>query len=126
MNEPYHLTGTYGQIFSPDNFVFGQNRDGNNQAQWNYTEGAKLIDSILYVIHKEAKNCDFLQGNLCFFRGDEIHVYCLVLLATNFPSLTHKGKVSGGILVMWAMKHLTLTTNQDQLTFLFTFLASVY
>ena len=32
--------GPYGQIFRPDNFVFGQTGAGNNWAKGHYTEGA--------------------------------------------------------------------------------------
>ena len=31
--------GPYGQIFRPDNFVFGQSGAGNNWAKGHYTEG---------------------------------------------------------------------------------------
>ncbi|RRT72882.1 hypothetical protein BHE74_00018128 [Ensete ventricosum] len=55
-------TGTYGQLFRPDNFVFGQNGAGNNWAKGHYTEGAELIDAVLDVVRKEAENCDCLQG----------------------------------------------------------------
>lgn len=57
-------TGPYGQIFRPDNFVFGQSGAGNNWAKGHYTEGAELIDSVLDVVRKEAENCDCLQGIL--------------------------------------------------------------
>lgn len=56
-------SGPYGQIFRPDNFVFGQSGAGNNWAKGHYTEGAELIDSVLDVVRKEAENCDCLQGN---------------------------------------------------------------
>ncbi|RZR98408.1 hypothetical protein BHM03_00027759 [Ensete ventricosum] len=46
-------TGPYGQIFRPDNFVFGQSGAGNNWAKGHYTEGAELIDSVLDVIREE-------------------------------------------------------------------------
>ena len=36
--------GPYGQIFRPDNFVFGQTGAGNNWAKGHYTEGAELIE----------------------------------------------------------------------------------
>ncbi|KAG6523903.1 hypothetical protein ZIOFF_013790 [Zingiber officinale] len=36
-------TGSYGQIFRPDNFVFGQSGAGNNWAKGHCTEGAELI-----------------------------------------------------------------------------------
>jgi tubulin beta len=55
-------TGPYGQIFRPDNFVFGQSGAGNNWAKGHYTEGAELIDSVLDVVRKEAENSDCLQG----------------------------------------------------------------
>ncbi|KAJ6868425.1 hypothetical protein NC651_033481 [Populus alba x Populus x berolinensis] len=59
-------TGPYGQIFRPDNFIFGQSGAGNNWAKGHYTEGAKLIDSVLDVVRKEAENCDCLQDEATF------------------------------------------------------------
>ena len=38
-------SGPFGQIFRPDNFVFGQGGAGNNWAKGHYTEGAELVDS---------------------------------------------------------------------------------
>ena len=57
-------SGPYGQIFRPDNFVFGQSGAGNNWAKGHFTEGAEPIDSVLDVVRKEAENCDCLQGIL--------------------------------------------------------------
>eukprot|EP00630_Chrysocystis_fragilis_P002066 CAMPEP_0197395638 /NCGR_PEP_ID=MMETSP1165-20131217/7186_1 /TAXON_ID=284809 /ORGANISM="Chrysocystis fragilis, Strain CCMP3189" /LENGTH=445 /DNA_ID=CAMNT_0042921405 /DNA_START=57 /DNA_END=1394 /DNA_ORIENTATION=- len=54
--------GPFGQLFRPDNFVFGQTGAGNNWAKGHYTEGAELIDSVLDVVRKEAEACDALQG----------------------------------------------------------------
>ena len=54
-------SGAYGQIFRPDNFVFGQSGAGNNWAKGHYTEGAELVDSVLDVVRKEAEPCDCLQ-----------------------------------------------------------------
>jgi tubulin beta len=42
--------GPFGQLFRPDNFVFGQTGAGNNWAKGHYTEGAELIDSVLDVV----------------------------------------------------------------------------
>ncbi|KAK7930175.1 hypothetical protein WMY93_006570 [Mugilogobius chulae] len=42
-------SGPFGQIFRPDNFVFGQSGAGNNWAKGHYTEGAELVDSVLDV-----------------------------------------------------------------------------
>jgi len=54
--------GPYGDIFKPDNYVFGQSGAGNNWAKGHYTEGAELVDSVLDVIRKECEVCDCLQG----------------------------------------------------------------
>lgn len=79
--------GPYGQLFRPDNFIFGQSGAGNNWAKGHYTEGisfhfilllsipfhlqytyphfcvgAELVDSVLDVVRKEAESCDCLQG----------------------------------------------------------------
>ncbi|PVV03108.1 hypothetical protein BB560_002425 [Smittium megazygosporum] len=54
--------GPLGQLFRPDNFVFGQSGAGNNWAKGHYTEGAELVDQVLDVIRKEAENSDSLQG----------------------------------------------------------------
>lgn len=54
--------GPTGQLFRPDNFVFGQNGAGNNWAKGFYTEGAELADAVLDVVRRETENCDCLQG----------------------------------------------------------------
>jgi len=54
--------GPFGQLFRPDNFVFGQSGAGNNWAKGHYTEGAELIDQVMEVVRKEAEGCDCLQG----------------------------------------------------------------
>ncbi|KAI4462174.1 tubulin [Holotrichia oblita] len=52
----------FGQLFRPDNFVFGRAGAGNNWAKGHYTEGAELCDTVLDIIRKEAEGCDCLQG----------------------------------------------------------------
>jgi len=54
--------GPYGNLFRPDNFIFGQSGAGNNWAKGHYTEGAELIDTVLDVVRKESESCDCLQG----------------------------------------------------------------
>ncbi|KAG7321915.1 hypothetical protein KOW79_014773 [Hemibagrus wyckioides] len=46
-------SGPFGQLFRPDNFVFGQSGAGNNWAKGHYTEGAELVDSVLDVKCKQ-------------------------------------------------------------------------
>jgi len=54
--------GPYGQLFRPDNYVFGQSGAGNNWAKGYYTEGAELVESVLDIVRKESETCDCLQG----------------------------------------------------------------
>jgi len=54
--------GPLGQLFRPDNYVYGQSGAGNNWAKGHYTEGAELVDAVLDVVRKEAENCDCMQG----------------------------------------------------------------
>ena len=62
--------GPFGQLFWPDNFVFGQTGAGNNWAKGHCTEGAELIGSVPDVVRKEAQGCDCLQGfQLCHSLG---------------------------------------------------------
>ena len=76
-------TGPYGQIFRPDNFVFGQSGAGNNWAKGHYTEGAELIDSVLDVVRKEAENSDCLQGKFSSF----FLLFCFLSLLFFFLSV---------------------------------------
>ncbi|KAI5150929.1 tubulin beta [Enteropsectra breve] len=54
--------GAYGDLFRPDNIVFGQSGAGNNWAKGHYTEGAELIDNVMDAVRKEAEKSDALQG----------------------------------------------------------------
>lgn len=54
--------GPFGQLFHPDNFLFGQSGAGNNWAKGHYTDGAELIDHVLDTVRKEAESADCLQG----------------------------------------------------------------
>ncbi|KPJ17509.1 Tubulin beta-1 chain [Papilio machaon] len=55
-------SSSYGQLFRPDNYVFGQSGAGNNWAKGHYTEGAELVEAVMDVVRKEAEPCDCLQG----------------------------------------------------------------
>jgi tubulin beta len=54
--------GPYGNMYKPDNLVFGQRGAGNNWAKGFYTEGAELVDNVLEIVRREAENCECLQG----------------------------------------------------------------
>ena len=50
--------GPYGQIFRPDNFIYGQSGAGNNWAKGHYTEGLRL-KYYMYSILINTCNDDF-------------------------------------------------------------------
>jgi tubulin beta len=54
--------GPFGQLFRPENFVFGQSGAGNNYARGYLSDGLELIDAIMDVIRKETEACDCVQG----------------------------------------------------------------
>lgn len=62
-------SGPFGQLFRPENFVFGQGGAGNNWAKGHYTEGAELADAVLDITRREAEGCDCLQVECCKARN---------------------------------------------------------
>ena len=55
-------SGSYGQLYNPDNFITGSHGTGGNWAKGYLTEGADLIDYALDSIRKEAEEWDLLYG----------------------------------------------------------------
>eukprot|EP00002_Diphylleia_rotans_P004455 TRINITY_DN13292_c0_g1_i1.p1 TRINITY_DN13292_c0_g1~~TRINITY_DN13292_c0_g1_i1.p1 ORF type:complete len:444 (+),score=91.16 TRINITY_DN13292_c0_g1_i1:60-1391(+) len=55
-------SGPFGELFRPDNFVFGKNGAGNNYARGYYTEGSEILDVVLDVVRKEVEGCDCLHA----------------------------------------------------------------
>uniref|UniRef100_A0A183UUM9 Tubulin beta chain n=1 Tax=Toxocara canis TaxID=6265 RepID=A0A183UUM9_TOXCA len=59
--------GAFGQLFRPDNFVFGQSGAGNNWAKGHYTEGAELVDNVLdHVFRFFFFACVVVKKDRCF------------------------------------------------------------
>ena len=55
-------SGPFGQLFRPDNFIFGQTGAGNNWGKGHMTDGAELVDSVMDIVRKEQEGCDQCQG----------------------------------------------------------------
>jgi len=51
-----------GNLYRPDNLVFGNNGAGNNWAKGHYTEGAELVQAVLDRVRQEIETCDSPQG----------------------------------------------------------------
>ena len=85
-------SGNLGNLFRPDNFVYGQSGAGNNWAKGHYTEGAELVDNIMDVIRKEAETCDCLQGFQLTHSlgGGEFKIPKIIIKTTRIPNYSVK------------------------------------
>jgi len=59
-------TGTYRQLFNPDQLISGKEDAANNYARGHYTIGKEIIDLVLDRIRKLADMCSGLQGFMMF------------------------------------------------------------
>ena len=59
-------TGTYRQLFHPEQLISGKEDAANNFARGHYTIGKEIVDLCLDRIRKLADNCTGLQGFMCF------------------------------------------------------------
>ncbi|KAK0416879.1 hypothetical protein QR680_012732 [Steinernema hermaphroditum] len=59
-------TGTYRQLFHPEQLITGKEDAANNYARGHYTIGKELIDPVLDRIRRMSENCTGLQGFLVF------------------------------------------------------------
>ena len=59
-------TGTYRQLFHPEQLITGKEDAANNYARGHYTIWKEIVDLVLYRIRKLADQCTGLQGFLIF------------------------------------------------------------
>uniref|UniRef100_A0A5S6QIR1 Tubulin alpha chain n=1 Tax=Trichuris muris TaxID=70415 RepID=A0A5S6QIR1_TRIMR len=59
-------TGTYRQLFHPEQLINGKEDAANNYARGHYTIGKEIIELVLDRIRRLADNCTGLQGFLIF------------------------------------------------------------
>ena len=59
-------TGTYRQLFHPEQLVTGKEDAANNYARGHYTIGKEIVDLVLDRIRKLSDQCSGLQGFLIF------------------------------------------------------------
>ncbi|CDY35861.1 BnaC09g37930D [Brassica napus] len=58
-------TGTYRQLFHPEQLISGKEDAANNFARGHYTVGKEIVDLCLDRVRKLADNCTGLQGDHC-------------------------------------------------------------
>ena len=59
-------TGTYRQLFHPEQLITGKEDAANNYARGHYTVGKEIVDLVLEKLRKQAEQCTGLQGFLIF------------------------------------------------------------
>jgi len=59
-------TGTYRQLFHPEQLITGKEDAANNYARGHYTIGKQLVDVTMDRVRKLCENCTGLQGFLVF------------------------------------------------------------
>lgn len=59
-------TGTYRQLFHPDQLITGKEDAANNYARGHYTVGKEIVDLVLDRLRKLADQCTGIQGFIIF------------------------------------------------------------
>ena len=59
-------SGTYRQLFHPEQLISGKEDAANNYARGHYTVGKEIVDLVLEKLRKQAEQCTGLQGFLIF------------------------------------------------------------
>jgi tubulin alpha len=59
-------TGTYKQLFHPEQLITGKEDAANNYARGHYTIGKEIIEKVLERLRRMLDNCSGLQGFLIF------------------------------------------------------------
>uniref|UniRef100_A0A8U8BZX0 Tubulin alpha chain n=1 Tax=Geospiza parvula TaxID=87175 RepID=A0A8U8BZX0_GEOPR len=91
-------TGTYRQLFHPEQLITGKEDAANNYARGHYTIGKEIIDLVLDRIRKLADQCTGLQGFLVFhsFGGGTGSGFTSLLMER--LSLDSRQEVQAGVL----------------------------
>ena len=59
-------TGTYRQLFHPEQLITGKEDAANNYARGHYTIGKEIVDLVLDRVRKLADQCSGLQGTVFY------------------------------------------------------------
>ena len=70
-------TGTYRQLFHPEQLISGKEDAANNYARGHYTIGKEIIDSVLDRIRKLVRHVNVLYSGLGLVR---VNVYSVFLI----------------------------------------------
>merc|ERR1711957_288055 len=94
-------TGTYRQLFHPEQLISGKEDAANNFARGHYTIGKEIVDLVLDRIRKLADNCTGLQGFMVYnaVGGGTGSGLCCLMLERLSVDYGKKSKIS---FTVWA------------------------
>ena len=75
-------TGTYRQLFHPEQLISGKEDAANNFARGHYTIGKEIVDLVLDRIRKLADNCTGLQGFMVYNAAASIRLFTACVCAS--------------------------------------------
>ena len=109
-------TGTYRQLFHPEQLITGKEDAANNYARGHYTIGKELVDVVLDRVRKLADQCTGLQGFLIFhsFGGGTGSGFTSLLMERLSVDYGKKSKLEFSIYPA-PQVNLTLTNTQSPL-----------
>ena len=92
-------TGTYRQLFHPEQLINGKEDAANNYARGHYTIGKEIIDQTVDRVRKMAEVCTGLQGFLVFhsFGGGTGSGFASLLMERLSMDFTKKSKLGFSI-----------------------------
>jgi len=92
-------TGTYRQLFHPEQLITGKEDAANNYARGHYTVGKEIIDLVLDRIRKLADQCTVLQGFIVYhsFGGGTGSGFASLLMERLSVDYGKKSKIEVGI-----------------------------
>ena len=93
-------TGTYRNLFHPEQLITGKEDAANNYARGHYTVGKELIEIVMDKIRKLTRDCSGLQGFLVFhsFGGGTGSGFTSLLMDHLSADYSRKPKVGKGSL----------------------------
>ncbi len=92
-------TGTYKELFHPDQLKSGKEDAANNFSRGRYTIGREMIDSCMNTIRRQADHCSGLQGFMVFhsFGGGTGSGFCSLLMEKLTNEYLKKSKLTFSI-----------------------------
>ncbi len=92
-------TGTYKELFHPDQLKSGKEDAANNFSRGRYTIGREMIDSCMNTIRRQADQCSGLQGFMVFhsFGGGTGSGFCSLLMERLTVEYLKKSKLTFSI-----------------------------